>query len=310
MTVGLSGCKSDKDTVMFKVNGDKATKADLMMHNFFMKYQQYYDDISDGTVTLSSIYQLTDAQLATQISEGDHGDYLKYLSANSLMSSIMMRQMAKKEGIKIEKEDKDSIASAKTSFIKTVGFSAAYNTFLKKIGSNDKAYDRYMIDITYSNKLYELYSDGGKYALTEQEIADGKKSFAEEYITVRHILFNTINMTTGADLSEEEAAAAKTKAGEVLALLRAGGDFTELMKQYSAESAPSAFTFTKDQMVDEFEEAAFALTVGEISDVVKTKYGYHIIIRDATDYSGDTWTKYYSSLIQNIQRRLTQNEGH
>lgn len=74
---------------------------------------------------------------------------------------------------------------------------------------------------------------------------------------------------------------AKAKAEDVLNQVKAGGDFAELAKKYSQDSSASnggdLGLFGKGQMVTEFENAAFGLDVGQVSGVVKTKYGYHII---------------------------------
>lgn len=84
-------------------------------------------------------------------------------------------------------------------------------------------------------------------------------------------------------LSSDEGvnAQAKSKAEEVMGKIKSGGDFGELAKQYSQDSSASAGgdlgSFGKGQMVPEFESAAFALQPGQVSDLVKTKFGYHII---------------------------------
>ena len=74
----------------------------------------------------------------------------------------------------------------------------------------------------------------------------------------------------------------ETLAKEVLAKVKAGEDFTVLAKEYSedpsvADNDGDMGYFPRGVMVPEFEEAAFALEVGEISELVKTDYGYHII---------------------------------
>lgn len=73
----------------------------------------------------------------------------------------------------------------------------------------------------------------------------------------------------------------ESTANEVKTMLTRGYDFAELAKEYSeGPSAPQGGDvgwFSEGMMVPEFEEATFALQVGQISDIVKTQYGYHII---------------------------------
>jgi parvulin-like peptidyl-prolyl isomerase len=78
--------------------------------------------------------------------------------------------------------------------------------------------------------------------------------------------------------SKEEA---RKKAEEVLAKARKGEDFAALAKQYSddpgSKDKGGEYTFSRGQMVPEFDKAAFALQPGQISDLVETQFGYHII---------------------------------
>lgn len=75
--------------------------------------------------------------------------------------------------------------------------------------------------------------------------------------------------------------AARNQAQDILNQVKAGGDFAELAKKYSQDTSASEGGdlgyFDKGQMVAEFENAAFALPVGGVSDIVKTPYGYHVI---------------------------------
>jgi len=95
-----------------------------------------------------------------------------------------------------------------------------------------------------------------------------------ESVRLRHIM-----MTVAP--SEEEKQTAFEQAKEVLAKARAGESFESLARNYSqcpsAEAGGDLGFFSPGEMVPEFERAAFALNPGEISDVVETMYGYHII---------------------------------
>lgn len=88
---------------------------------------------------------------------------------------------------------------------------------------------------------------------------------------------------------ESVNADAKQKAEDILAKIKGGADFAATAKQYSQDTSASnggdLGFFGKGKMVPEFEKAAFALKVGQVSDVVKTVYGYHII--KVTDINGD-----------------------
>ena len=80
----------------------------------------------------------------------------------------------------------------------------------------------------------------------------------------------------------KDDAAVKKQAEDLLAKVKAGGDFAALATQFSEDEASKAKGgdldfFGKGQMVPEFEQAAFKLEPGQISDLVKTSYGYHII---------------------------------
>jgi peptidyl-prolyl cis-trans isomerase D len=96
---------------------------------------------------------------------------------------------------------------------------------------------------------------------------------SEERRRVSHILLE----------AAEEDAAVKTKAEELLKQLQAGADFAEVAKTKSADTVSAEVGgdldfITKDVMEAEFEQAAYALAkVGDLSPVVKTSFGYHII---------------------------------
>ncbi len=107
---------------------------------------------------------------------------------------------------------------------------------------------------------------------------ENKGGFVEsEKVDARHILIKV-----APDASDEEKDYAKKEMENILKEIRDGADFAELAKKNSqCPSAPKGGElgyFTRGQMVKSFEDAAFALQPGEVSDVVETRFGYHIIL--------------------------------
>jgi peptidyl-prolyl cis-trans isomerase D len=101
-------------------------------------------------------------------------------------------------------------------------------------------------------------------------------------VKVRHILIRT--PTPGPDGKIDQAGldAARAKAADILKQVKAGGNFAELAKKYSEDPGTKDMGgemewFGKGQMVPEFEQTAFSLNKGQVSDLVKTTYGFHII---------------------------------
>lgn len=118
--------------------------------------------------------------------------------------------------------------------------------------------------------------------VTDKDIADfyeeKKEGFVEsEKVSARHILIKV-----SADASDQEKADARDKIETVLKEARGEADFAELAKKHSeGPSAPRGGDldyFGRGQMVKPFEDAAFSLEPGQISEIVETQFGYHIIL--------------------------------
>lgn len=112
--------------------------------------------------------------------------------------------------------------------------------------------------------------------ITDSEIEDYYKSHIKEYqeeeqVRARHILIKPDN----------DKKAAKSKIEGILKEIKEGKNFEELAKKYSACPSKSQGGdlgfFGRGRMVKPFEDAAFSLKLGEISDIVETQFGFHII---------------------------------
>jgi peptidyl-prolyl cis-trans isomerase D len=100
----------------------------------------------------------------------------------------------------------------------------------------------------------------------------------DEFSTPEQIRASHILLT----LEGKEEGAVSAQAADLVAKARAGADFAALAKEFSEDEGTATAGgdldyFTRGRMVPEFDQAAFALEVGEVSDPVKTAYGFHVI---------------------------------
>ena len=103
-----------------------------------------------------------------------------------------------------------------------------------------------------------------------------------ELVHARHILLMTIDPATRMPLTTNTIAAKRKQIEDLRKQIQDGADFAAVAKQYSEdpgskENGGELPEFSRGQMVAEFEAAAFALGTNQVSDVVTTQYGYHLI---------------------------------
>ena len=132
-------------------------------------------------------------------------------------------------------------------------------------------------DAMYSLQPGEVYPEPVKTSYGYHLIKVTERQKRIPKIRASHILINYYN-----DKKQIDSAGAKLLADSILSMLRNGASFEDLAKKYSddpgsASKGGDLGYFERRQMVIPFDEAAFKLKVGEISGLVQTNYGYHII---------------------------------
>ena len=101
-------------------------------------------------------------------------------------------------------------------------------------------------------------------------------------VRVAHVLLATIDTETRKELPEAEARKKRETIDRVLARARAGEDFAKLAKEFSEDKGTKdkggEVTFPRGMIGSvEFESAAFSLGINQLSDVITTKFGFHIL---------------------------------
>jgi parvulin-like peptidyl-prolyl isomerase len=139
--------------------------------------------------------------------------------------------------------------------------------------------DSVLAGAAYNDMMQKVKVDE---AAERKYFEDHKKEY--EKVEARHILIkfkgSPVPQREGKpELSEEQALA---KVQELRKRIEGGGDFAKLAKEESddtgsAQNGGSLGTFGRGQMVGAFEEAAFALAAGQLSQPIKTQFGYHLI---------------------------------
>jgi len=155
------------------------------------------------------------------------------------------------------------------------------------VRENDKAELHY---VRFSPAYYGKQQPDTSEAAIEKWIADNYNRLEKEYEANKYRYTNLdkqvrsqhILVKTGSYVSEEEKAEAKVKADALHKRAAAGEDFSTLARQNSEDrvTGPKGGDLgyqPKGTMPDAYDKAVFAMEVGEISDVVETEFGYHII---------------------------------
>jgi len=129
--------------------------------------------------------------------------------------------------------------------------------------------------------MYEEESLAKTVKASQAEIDEYMKAHPEEQVHARHILIAVKSEDSPTEGGLDKAAA-RAKAEEALKRVKAGENFEALAKEYSTdpgskENGGDLGWFGRGRMVPDFEKAAFALQPGQVSEIVESPFGFHII---------------------------------
>lgn len=240
--------------------------------NYNAYYGMYTDLVNDdGTLNWGEEFQdgLTLSEYVTKETESTIAFY------------TAIELMAQKHNAGLDEDDMATIAENMNAAISELGGQEEFEAYLAKLGICQATFqDLSASSHLFDNLLLQVLEEG-----SELYLAPDKYNNYATYAD--HILFMTIDADSGKPLSADLLGQQKTLAEQTLAALKASDDpitlFSELADQYSEDTGradnPNGYIFTPGTMVESFETAANALQPGEISEIVESDYGYHIILR-------------------------------
>ncbi len=211
-------------------------------------------------------------------------DLLKQQTMSLITEFEAVRLFATENGIKLSDTDRKAIAAAKEQAYKAYGGKEAFISALKEDNVNEAFYDYLFESQMHYQKASELFGENGKFPVDTDAIAE---TLSGNYKRVKHILIQ-------ADATKENYKEKEALAKQILQKISRGEDFEKLIEEYGEdpgmEVSPDGYmmdnngnTFGGGQLVAEFTEGSNALKVGEVSGIVKTAYGFHIIKRYPID---------------------------
>lgn len=205
-------------------------------------------------------------------------DIVRQNAEANALSYALLENVAKAHNVELTAEDQTAVDEALAQQIEQSGGEDAFNQSLNEMGLSRDSHVRMMA----SQYLFQHLADlAGAPSSDIYEAPDDNDAYVD------HILLMTKDSSTNEPLSEEDIAAKKAQAEDLLAQLQASDDletlFTELAGTYGEdpgrESGAGYLIDPNTNFVQEFKDAAFALKPGEISGIVESDYGYHILLR-------------------------------
>ena len=207
--------------------------------------------------------------------------YVKEETKSAVTFYAVAENLAAELGVTLTEEDETAIADNRASMVEELGGEDAYAQYLEELGVDEETFTRLQSASLLIGDMTDLTLQEGSELYLPEEGYDQYATYAD------HILLATQDTATGAALSEEEIAEKRQTAEDLLSQLQASDDvvtlFGQLADEYSEDPGraenPDGYIYTPGTMVAVFEDAAAALEPGQVSGIVESDYGYHIILR-------------------------------
>jgi len=203
-------------------------------------------------------------------------DFARQEALDSVIYLMITSQKAREKGIQSSELDEALLREK----LNTQGFINE----LKNMGIEEQHIKKIITNLSLRLKLFNNLTK--EIVLTDselQKVLSSNTDLTKQYNT-RHILLLTID-NSQKELAPDKQEQIKKQAEEILDRVQKGEDFSKLAKQYSQDPGSKdlggQFSFFKGEADQNYQDAVFKLKAGEVSGLVKSAYGYHIIKLDS-----------------------------
>ena len=210
------------------------------------------------------------------------GEYVTGQTLSTVKLYAAVENLCEELGVDLTEEQSAEMDSAITNAIENLGGEEAFQEMLKEMGVSQDSYLHLIRGGYQFNNLVALVTQEGSALYLEDADCELYRVYAD------HILLSTADPLTGEAYSQEKQMEQLGRARELLGKLdglegeELISTFTELANEHSEDGGRinnNGYVFGTGEMVAEFESAAFSLQPGELSGIVESSYGYHIILR-------------------------------
>lgn len=251
-------------------------------------------------------------QAAGRIADMKSEDYDKITKQvlEDLIDRALLYQISKKSGVEVTNEEvKTQMDELKARFpdVKT------FREEIKKMGLTEEQLEQQIREGTAIRKFIDKEFKE-KIEITDKEAKEFYESNPEQFVKPKQVRASHILVKASPEESTEKHDQAKKKIKDIQGELeKDDAVFAEIAKKHSeGPSAPKGGDlsfFTRDRMVKPFADAAFSMKKGETSDVVQTRFGYHIIkVTDIKDAETITFEDIKDRIKEHLAQQKLQKE--
>ncbi len=219
-------------------------------------------------------------QYADKIPPNQQAQVKESLQKNALENLInqqLLTDEAEKEGIKAEEQ---AVEDQYNEITKQFSTPEELKNALSSMGTTEEDFKKEMEQGLTIEALLDA-KIGGLKIVTDEEVEDYYKNNPDSFNSPEQLKASHILISADPNENPEERAEKRIKLSALLGELEKGADFAKLAQENSscgsAKQGGDLGFFHKGKMVPAFEDAAFQLNVGEVSDIVETQFGFHVI---------------------------------